>query len=268
MEYFIIGSRLMAGLFPNEPKFQSRIKPTSDWDVLLERKPDDEKAVKEYFKEKFGTTKVEIHVIPALWRELSSKVYSSSDIFFTLKASNVPWDKVHKKKTFYDLYLLSEQKCKIIEPLFYELHEFWKEKFGDVWRADFEKESEDFFDDAVSRENIHDQLHESVAFYDFPAFKFLQEPDQTTVYVCPEKFKTVTEHVRQRVVIEEAETLALERWILPGKSKNKYWSYLQMLEGLVQRLAPLWMTVYIVNNWFYFTNFKEDYGQKIDIPRT
>lgn len=260
MKYHIFGSRLMAGLFPNKPKFQSRVKATSDWDILLEREPDDVKATKEYFKQKFEASKVEFHYIPAIWEIFENQSSNLADVFFTLKASHVPWDKVHKKKTFYDLYLLSEQECKIIEPLYYELHEFWKQKFGEPWRADFEKESTDFFDDAVSRENVHDELHQLVAYYEHPAFKFLQEPDQTTVYVCPEKFKNVTEHIRQRVVIEEAQTLALERFILPKTMTNKHLAYTKMVEGLVDRLAPLWMTVYILNNFFYFINYKEDYG--------
>jgi hypothetical protein len=58
-------------------------------------------------------------------------------------------------------------------------------------------------------------LHKQVAYYDKPAFRFVQEPNQTTVWVCPDKFWAVSEHIRQRVIIEEAQTLALERHILP-----------------------------------------------------
>lgn len=269
MQHFLIGSRLFVKLFPDNEKIQKRLKENTDYDVLVENEPTPEMI--KYFKELYGS-KTELHCIPLIWNQMWMEYYVADghynidyqkvkNIFFTLKASHVPFDKVHKDKTFYDLFLMSEEGCKIIEPLFYELHQFWTEKFGEKWRADFTKESSEFFDDAVSRENIHDELHESCKYYDHPAFKFLQEPDQTTVWVCPEKFKETTEHIRQRVVIEEAETLALERFILPKVINNRKVAYQKMIKALVDRLAPLWMTVYIVNNLNYFLNFEEDYGK-------
>lgn len=266
MQHFVIGSRFFAKLFPNTEKIQKRVKENTDFDVLINEEPTED--LKKYFKEMYGS-KTELHYIPILWEWMADETAEQDeleygylkDVYFTLKASHVSFDKVHKDKTFFDLYLMSEEGCEIIEPLFYDLHEFWTEKFGDKWRADFTKESSDFFDDAVSRENIHDELHEAVKFYDKPAFKFLQEPDQTTVWVCPEKFRNATEHIRERVVIEEAETLALERFILPKIMNNRKVAYQKMVKALVDRLAPLWMSIYIINNLFYFLNFDEDYGK-------
>lgn len=266
MQHFLIGSRLFVRLFPDNPKIAKRVKDNTDYDVLVENEPTPEMVT--YFKELYGT-RTELHWIPILWNVLSKDVFFDDpfydkklykNVYFTLKASHVPFDKVHKDKTFFDLFLMADEGCVIIEPLFYELHDFWTQKFGDKWRADFTKESSEFFDDAVSRENVHDELHESVKFYDVPAFKFLQEPDQTTVWVCPEKFKSTTEHIRQRVVIEEAQTLALERFILTGIIKNKKIAYQKCLKGLVDRLAPLWMIIYIINNLNFFLNYEEDYG--------
>lgn len=272
MQHFLIGSRLFVKLFPDNPKIQKRLKDNTDYDVLVENEPTPEMI--KYFKELYGQ-KTELHWIPILWRifnyedtfkSIETEGYSYlkdylKDVYFTLKASHVSFDKVHKDKTFYDLFLMAEEGCVIIEPLFYELHDFWTKKFGEKWRADFTKESSEFFDDVVSRENVHDELHEAVKFYDVPAFKFLQEPDQTTVWVCPEKFKSTTEHIRQRVVIEEAQTLALERFILPKIINNKKIAYQKCLKGLVDRLAPLWMIIYIINNLNFFLNYEEDYGK-------
>lgn len=267
MEHFIIGSRLFKNLFPDSPKVQDRCKDDADYDILVEREP--LKPTIDYFKGLYGH-KTEVHCIPILWELFvdmqhdifqGGKILSMRDIYFTLKASHVAFDKVHKKKTFYDLFLMSKEGCQIIEPLFFELYDFWTEKFGEKWRADFSKESSDFFDDAVSREEQHDELHKLVAFYDQPAFKFLQEPDQTTVWVCPEKFKATTEHIRQRVIIEEAQTLALEREIIPQRIKNKNVAYQKYIEGLIDRLAPVWMVPYITNNFHFFLTHTEDYGK-------
>lgn len=256
-------------LFPNNEKVQKRCKDDADWDVLVNEVPTEE--LKKYFKEKYGS-KTELHYIPLIWDilvknekyDFEFKQKYLTDVYFTLKASHIYFDKVHFEKTIYDLFLMNEEGCAIIEPLFWQLYEFWKAKFNEPWRADFTKESSEFFDDAVSRENVHDQLHESCKCPTLgqPAFKFLQEPNQTTVWVCPEKFKNTTEYIRKRVVIEEARTLALERDIITGKITNKNIAYQKWIKALIQRLAPLWMTIYIINNIKYFLTLKEDYGQK------
>jgi len=264
IKHYIIGSRWMKELFPNNPRIQKRCKDTADYDVLVNEEPT--KELTKHFKELYGS-KTELHYIPTLFRYLkyqnilfnNPRSYQKS-LLFTLKASHVAFDSMHKEKTFYDLFLMAEEGCEIIEVIFNELYDFWEQKFGNKWRADFTKESKDFFNDAVSRENIHDELHKSVAYYDQPAFKFLQEPNQTTVWVDPIKFNSVTEHIRQRVVIEEAETLALERFIIPGTITNKVIAYQKMLKALVDRLAPKWMIIYIINNLDYFLKFKEDYN--------
>lgn len=260
--HFIIGSRLFKELFPNNKKIQQRCKSDSDFDICHM----DLNVDKSQFQQKYGHgAKIDLHYNPILFKCLSQITDTNvlKNVFFTLKASHVQFDKVHQKKTFYDLFLMSEERCTVIEPLFWDLTQWWKETLPNKkWRADFEKESTDFFDDAVSRENIHDELHKRVAYYDQPAFKFLQEPDQTTVYVSPEKFWQVTEHIRQRVIIEEAQTLALERLLLPKITTNSHGAYVQFVEGLVDRLAPEWMIPYIINNLHYFLTFKENFYEK------
>ena len=270
MNHRIIGSRFFVTLFLNNPRIQSRVKPDTDFDVLVEHEPSKEDL--KFFKEKYGS-KTELHCCPPLWSWMENWIgsYDGNDagkksfrnIYFTLKASHVFFHKVHFQKTIYDLNLMSEEGCKIIEPLFYQLYDHWKEKFTEPWRADFDLESSEFFADAVSRENLHDELHKAVIDPELgqPAFKFLQEPNQTTVFVCPKKFDEVSEYIRRRVVIEEAQALALERDILPNRINNKNISYQRWLKALVQRLCPLWMTIYIINNLNFFLTYKEDYAE-------
>lgn len=280
MKYYIIGSRFIQTLFPNDPKLSKRVKTDSDIDLLIQFNTVGDPTTKEYFKGLFpNETKIDLHYIPEIWdafsyiqktprviNDMSNTLYLLRNIMFTLKASHVAYDKGQRQeKTFFDLFHMSRNGCEIIDDLFYALYDRWEKERGPKWRADFTKESADFFDDAVSRENIHDELHKSVAFYDQPAFKFLQTPEQTTVWVCPDKFWEVDEHIRQRVVIEEAETLALERFLLPNLMKNKKLAYQKMVKALVDRLAPLWMAIYIINNLDYFLNFNENYGTEFNI---
>ncbi len=264
IQHYIIGSRLLKTLFPANHKVQQRCKDTADYDVLIDHEPTQQD--KEYFKTMYGN-KTECHCIPPLWNCVNHLVVSDDvfkNVLFTLKSSHVSFDKVHKKKTFYDIWLMSSEGCTVIEPLFYELHEFWTKKFGEKWRADFTKESSDFFNDAVSRENVHDDLHELVKKYDKPAFKYLQDEGQTTVYVCPEKFKNLTFDMQKQVIIEEAQVLAIEREFLNHDGiKNQYIAYSKWLEAMVDRIAPLWQIPFICNNFYNLLSHKSEfYDQK------
>lgn len=261
IKHMLIGSRLFQKLFPDNEKIQKRCSGDDrDYDVLvfdlLYYKNNN---VKNHFKKLYNSNKVELHYIEPIYPFLNDSKYRLQDVLFTLKASHVPWDSIHKEKTFYDLFLMSEEKCKIILDLFYDLNEYWTSSKGEKWRADFTKESSDFFDDAVSRENIHDELHEQVKHLDKPAFKYLQEPNQTTVWVCPSKFASCSEEIRRYVIIEEAQTLALERLLIPGIKSNPTIAYNEFIKGLILRLAPLWMVPYITENLNYFLTYKEKF---------
>ncbi len=276
-DHFVIGSKWMKKLWKDDPVIQERCSGDKDTDVLLGTPPvnyldspdlSKDKDVLAHFKSMYGS-KTELHHIPDLYISIMSTKYidiaevTLKNIYFTLKASHVPWDKIHQEKTFYDLYLMSERGCKIVPNLYYKLNNYWTDKFGPKWRADFTKESSDFFDDAVSREHVHDELHEKVKFFEKPAFKYLQEEGQTTVYVDETKFYNATEDLRRAVIIEEARVLAIERFLGPGFKRNEYICYRHFIKALVERMAPLWMTIYIVNNLFYFFNIKNNFYETI-----
>jgi hypothetical protein len=234
----LIGSRRMVELFDIR-----RDVTNSDWDYLTTVPV-----------EKSG--KVEIHLDPLLYY-LYTKYPDERVMLFTLKASHFPFHRHHLKKTLYDLHQMQKTGVKLDESLFYILYYYWEGKFGKPWRADFTKDSAEFFDDAVSRESLHDDLHELSKGFDMPAFRYLQDPAQTTVYVDRDKFFEATEELRQRVVIEEAQTLALERYASKGIGTPQI-IYSEFISGLIERLAPLWMAPYIINNLDFFLTYKDE----------
>lgn len=300
----IIGSTLMYDLFWyecnyngdgnggvsrfHEKLFQKRCNSIKDLDILVMDYDLDSTNIqmkaKQFLLANFtGNTQhlnIEYHRIEPLSRFIKSnfpfgldgysKKYEEKDtlkknMYFTLKASHVSWDTVHKKKTFLDLYLMSKNAgCQLIPELYNELLVFWKNKFGKVWRADFTKEADDFFDDYVNKYIPHDHLHEFMISdnLDKSAFKYLQEPAQTTVYVDPIKFDQSIDYLKQRVIIEEAQVLALERRLLTNPEYSQRLAYEEFIEGLVDRLSPSWMTVYILNNFSFFIDYREDYFKK------
>lgn len=255
--YILIGSHLMISLFEGD-KISKRVKKNSDVDILVR-----EDFVDVDYEEMFGTKKVDVHRDTFLY-ELLSKRGIDKDTFFTLKASHVYFDKEHFDKTIYDLFLMSAEGCVVDKELHQILYDHWLLKFGEKWRADFTKEVDEFFDDAITREFNHDALHKAFAKFGEPAFYMLQEPDQTTVYVCPTKFENLEEKYKRAVIIEEAQVLSIERFYEQGLFKNNsYIPYTKMIGALIQRLAPLWMTIYIINNLDYFLKYKENYYEYI-----
>jgi hypothetical protein len=263
MKYFYIGSRALDLILPDEILIRKNIA-DRDHDILVHSSVDKTEA-KLRFKQKFGD-KVEIHQCDILWHALDEArtIQRIVDILFTLKVSHVMFHKHHKDKTLHDIVLLCEFG-KIDEELFFNLYEYWCTLFGTPWRADFTKESSDFFNDAVSREHQHDELHLTVAKFPQPAFKYLQNPDQTTVWVCPDKFRNADDDLKRQVIIEEAQVLALERDIIPGRCKHPQLSYIKKVYDLIDRLAPLWMIPYIAQNLKFFITHKQNYYDQIKL---
>lgn len=261
-----------------ELKLQKRVNKNSDIDLLILDSSVTDIEIDEYidnFLINWRGCKIEKHYIEPLVKYLEQHKLLRGDgrydkdfknVLFTLKASHVSWDDKHQKKTFYDLYLMSYFGAKIIPELYFDLVKFWENKFGyKPWRADFTMESKDFFNDAVSREELHDNVHWKVKKFDKPAYMYLQEEGQTTVYVDEKKFWEVDEEVRRAVIIEEAQALAIERIIEPGKRIPARAAYRLFIEGLVERLSPQWMVPYIVNNFHYFIDYEEDYVKKFKV---
>lgn len=271
MNHFIIGSRYAATIFPDLPHFAKRAI-DSDYDAIVPHPISalEKQGIKSELIDLYGTNKVEVSYIPKLYDILTTETDISvlRDTFFTLKASHVFYGREQKKKTMFDLFKMNSVGCRIVEPLFDEWYNYWIGVYGkEPWRADFTKESEEFFKDRVSREYVHDELHESVKLFHQPAFKFIQHPGQTTVWVDPELFWAQSEQIRRQVVIEEAQALALERMILPGTEVSLTIAYIKWVEALVDRLAPLWMTIYIINNLHYFLTLQFKNYANADIPK-
>ena len=70
-------------------------------------------------KDKFGFKKIDIHSDKFLF-DLVCDNYKNKDFYFTLKASHLFWDKIHFKKTMYDLFLINQ----ISAPYFFNQKEY------------------------------------------------------------------------------------------------------------------------------------------------
>lgn len=263
--HVLIGSKAISNAFDGTDYGFDRYKEKSDVDVLLREWPENKFRARQFFKDFYETLKVDLHVIPPLWTAIEDAVDSSRNILFTLKASHLTYDPPRTEpKTVYDLINMSKLGCKINNRLFIQLYYHWMKQFGRKWRADFTEEADSFFDNAINTDIDHDFLHETFKKYDQPAFRYVQEPGQTTVWVDPFKFTKVGVEKRNAVIIEEAQVLAIERFHMQGSEVNQHIAFRKMIVALVKRLAPLWMVPYILNNFHYFMIYQEDYYSKLN----
>ena len=249
MDHYLIGSRLWKELYPNS----NRCKPNSDWDILVEKEID-----KKYFENLYKSKKIELHAIPPLWDYLKSNSIDGN-MLFTLKASHVFWSEHWFEKTLNDLFLLKERGCFLNRALFQNLYVFWENKFGPIKYPNFKLSTEEFFQDYVIRKVSHDELHNSVKKFEWPAYKYAQKPNQTTVEIHENIFLLLKPEIQKRIVIEEAQVLGIERLLLTNKTQNIHIAYLEGLKLLIKRLAPLWLAVYIIENIYEFLSYREDY---------
>lgn len=185
----------------------------------------------------------------------SKGVWYYKQFLMTLKLSHLTFKGT--KKALQDIHLFSMLRIQVVEEAYYKLFDYWQsEAEVQPWRANFSMTVEDFFNDAVSRLELHDDLHKRFSFEDQPAFRLLQEPDQLTVDVSYDKWKLLTEQQQLNVIIEETLVLTYERIILSPNPKTReipyQAAYLMFLQAMLLRLTPRWMVPFMANNYLFF----------------
>lgn len=190
---------------------------------------------------------VEYHSIPPLWNNLKDdQMCLTLNQLFTLKVSHSYWN-IHWEKTMFDISYLSDKGCILDEKLHDELYEYWKSIHG-IKKVNLNKHTEEFFNDAVERKFNHDELHKIVSYYEEPLFKrILVEEDKTLV--SKDKFFDMNFIDQIRTVKEEAIVIALERFIIPGKTQSFNVAYNRALKILITSASKGWFPKFIVLNY-------------------
>lgn len=239
MKKYLIGSRALKEIFPNfhrEPK---------DYDYLVEERTPNIRT-----EEKIE----EFHVNPVLLRYVE-KNGINGDVLLTLKCSHMFWD-IFWSKHMYDIVFMFENGAKIIEPLFYELYEYWNKIHGKNKRSDLEMSAEDFFNNALKTYN-HDELHT----YINPTPTYLKVlKDGAEVEVDENKFNKLTFEEKVDLVQEEVFVMAYER---RGKRDYRV-AYNWMLKKFIMNHAPMYETLFIFENYRHIQRCPYNYVEKID----
>jgi hypothetical protein len=232
MELYLYGSRAIKYWYPD-------FREPNDWDFI----------VSERRYKKSDIYKVEYKHIPPVIEYI--KLSRDSDInvlppnvLYTIKCSHLFWD-IKWDKNFADARFLQKKGCKIIEPLFYELYEYWKKVHGNNQRSDLTLDKKEFFNNKLNRELKidHDYLH--TLLNPTPIYTKILK-DGAEVEVDVEKFDNLSYQYKCKLVEEEVMVMAWERG---RKTGNYFTSYTKMFKKFFMHHAPIWEAKFIIENW-------------------
>jgi hypothetical protein len=196
-----------------------------------------------------------------VYKNKISDKFCNGSILMTLKISHSFWSLPNNswEKHVFHISQLKEKGCTLIEPLFYELFEYWNTIHGE--RLDsFEKtnkklmrtkeslDAKKFFTNNVKDSRDHDYLH--TVLIKHPYFDGQKLPtytkvlkDDSDVDVCMEKFKNLSEEDKFKLVLEELCIMASEnRYPKEMHYKIKYVKMLkQFILGHCKVIQGLWI---------------------------
>lgn len=230
----LIGSNALQHWFPNLLR-----KQPEDIDYIVEKKHLNLPKT----CQKTGK-RIEYYENPIIWelyKNNSTKIISSNDLY-TLKFSHIiGWD-IKWKKNMFHLQRLQQMGCKLNINLFNELYQHWNEIHGKNKRSDLEMSAEEFFNNALPKTYSHDWLHTLINPY--PTYNKILK-DGAEVEVSEEKFNILTHQEKCDLVREEVYVMGWERY----KSFDYREAYNKMLKKFIINHAPLYEAKFILQNY-------------------
>lgn len=145
--------------------------------------------------------------------------YATLDDLYTIKVSHLPWP-IFWWKHANDALFFKSQGAELNVPLYKLLKEHWKKEHGTKTQLSLYRSKEEFFDDAVVKLYDHDMLHELVSFPERPVYTTVLKEGHT-VFTDKEKFLALPFYDKVRMLREEMNVIACERWWLNERVRNK-----------------------------------------------
>jgi len=209
------------------------------WFPDFPREPKDKDYIRQGEKEK-STQNVEYHTNLILENYHSDIL--SPDYLYTLKISHtIGWD-INWDKHVYDIQFLKSKGCKVNKILLHNLYDYWNMVHERNRRSQLDMSAEDFFDNAVKCPYDHDYIHTLINPY--PTFNKVLK-DGAEVEVSEEKFNALSFEEKSDLVTEEIFVMAFERWSNLDYRK----AYSKMLKKFIINHAPIWESVWILENF-------------------
>ena len=157
----------------------------------------------------------------------------------------------HFNKTMDDITFLRLKGCSIPKCLqeWFRLRE--KETY-DYGHPKLAQSKGDFFDPNIGVKYVydHDSIHESIKFFDRPAFELIKE-DKADVFCSKTKFLSLPYELQLATVQEETYVLSLERNQIPNNfTPDPKKSFLMSLEKVCTSIASGWWREFAWENYY------------------
>lgn len=172
------------------------------------------------------------------------------DLLYTIKLSHVFWHDVRFNKTIYDLVNLRRLGARKLPDTYAWLYRTWERVHGPK-PARLNLSNEAFFAgyaEAHTRQFPHDELHEIFKTGDTPKYAQLKR-DPSKALLSREMFFAQPYIEQLNTVWEEAHVMAVERFILTGKSRTAKTALYSALKLLVTSASKGWFPLFIVEHW-------------------
>ena len=211
------------------------------------REPSDLDIISE---EKVMSKEVQHYWIPEFQALLDSNKddrFLDADLILTNKCAHANWA-IHWEKTMFDISFLKSKGHKINIPIYKKLVRGWKKIHGKEAATLKGKTADQFFDDAVKRKYVHDDLHKWLAYYDRPLYERIQ-PDPSTVECAEDLFEKLSHEDKIKMAKEEIFVTALERFIIPGLNYGPGRAYNASLKKFVTTMSSGFMSRFLIENF-------------------
>lgn len=173
---------------------------------------------------------------------------------------------IHELKTIkevlvnHDLWPIPETYQKVLE----ERIKLTKKEFGDRVPS-LNKSNDDFFDDAVTKQYVHDDLHKVVAYYNRPLYEKMKENYESAK--CEKRlWDRFTHEDKVRCVREECYVIGLERFLIPKLDSpplpSPKFSFHKALEKVCTTLTSGWFRDFAIDNYFEIADYDVGYYGK------
>lgn len=127
------------------------------------------------------------------------------------------------------------------------------------------KSNDEFFDDYVKKEYVHDHIHVIVALNDTPIYERMKK--DFTQAKCEKDMWAQLSHLEKiQCVQEEAMTISLERFIIPKKYNfNERMGFFKAMEKICTTLTGSWFRDFAIDNWLEITDTMPKYVEKFKL---
>lgn len=157
-------------------------------------------------------------------------------------------DSPHFEKTRNDIKIFRQHVSAEIDPHYAEWFKQREKATYAYGHPNLDQKSSEFFSgDGVKYIWEHDTIHEAMALFHKPAYKYFQEGE---VKVSKEKWDLLSPHIKLASVVEESFVLALERSQVPFDFKpNPTQSFKKALEKVCTSITSGWWREYAWENY-------------------